>query len=283
LIRGFEIRKPWLLNFFLYNCRSCDAPFDLPGKVGKCGHGRTGQDNLMRQKLSKRVVLTVLAGMLVQALVLVRAQNPATPYLNMASLDQYLMEDRNAEIALAKSAAPKSISDQAEVLVLDREGYSTAVKGTNGFVCMVERSWAAGIDDPDFWNPKLRGPICFNPPAVRSYLPITVAKTKLVLAGKSKAQMFEAIEAALDKKELPSQEPGAMSYMLSKDGYLAGTVGHWHPHLMFFVPQTDAKTWGANLAGSPVVEADDPQDRLTIFMVLVAKWSDGTLDSGSPH
>ena len=83
------------------------------------------------------------------------AQNAETPYPSMAPLDQYLME-RNAEIALARSAAPESISRDAEVLVLGRHGYESADKGKNGFVCMVERSWTAGIDDPDFWNPKLR-------------------------------------------------------------------------------------------------------------------------------
>jgi hypothetical protein len=76
----------------------------------------------------------------------------------------------------------------------------------------------AGIDDPDFWNPKLRAPICFNPPAVRSYLPQTIRKTELILAGRSKAQMFEHIQAALDRKELPAPEFGAMCYMMSKQG-----------------------------------------------------------------
>src|ERR1035438_1046330 len=91
-------------------------------------------------------------------------------------LDQYLME-RNAEIALARSAAPESISQDAEVMVLGRRGYETVVKGKNGFVCMVQRSWAAGIDDPDFWNPKLRAANCFNPPAARTYLPNTIKRT----------------------------------------------------------------------------------------------------------
>ena len=104
----------------------------------------------------------------------------------MAPIDQYLMPDESSEIALARSAAPKSVSDEAEVLVLGRDGYKTAVKGKNGFVCLVERSWTAPSDDPDFWNPKIRSPICFNAPAVRTYLPITLMKTQLVLAGKSK-------------------------------------------------------------------------------------------------
>src|SRR5579864_5681612 len=207
------------------------------------------------------------------------AQEAKTPYSSMAPVDQYLIEDRNAEIALARSAAPESISRDAEVLVLGRHGYETASQGKNGFVCIVERSWTAPIDDPNFWNPKLRGPICLNPAAARSYLPLTIKKTDLILAGQSKTQMVESIKAGLDKKELPTPEPGAMCYMLSKQGYLSDHDGHWHPHLMFFVPQTEAGTWGADLPGSPILATDDPQDRLTIFLIPVAKWSDGTADS----
>ena len=133
-------------------------------------------------------------------------QTPSTPYPVMAPINQYLMPDESTEIALARSAAPKSVSDEAEVLVLGRDGYKTAVKGKNGFVCMVERSWTAPSDDPDFWNPKIRSPICFNAPAARTYLPITLMKTQLVLAGKSKDEMFKAIASALDNKELPPLE-----------------------------------------------------------------------------
>jgi hypothetical protein len=205
-----------------------------------------------------------------------QAQDAKTPYPSMAPLEQYLIEDRNAEIALARSAAPVSVSQDAEVMVLGRHGFETAVKGKNGFVCVVERSWSAGINDPDFWNPKLRGPICMNAPAARTYLPLTIKKTELVLGGRSKAEMFDGIKDAFDKKELPTLEPGAMCYMLSKQGYLNDRDGHWHPHLMFFVPETDAKTWGANLPESPIFGFKDTQDRLTIFFVPVAKWSDGT-------
>ncbi|MGC2194576.1 MAG: hypothetical protein WA628_07865 [Terriglobales bacterium] len=207
-----------------------------------------------------------------------RAQQAQTAYLKMAPLEQYLMADRNAEIALARSAAPESISHDAQVLVLGQHGYETAVKGKNGFVCMVQRSWTAGIDDPDFWNPKLRAPICFNPPAARSYLPFEIKKTEWLLAGQSKAQMFASIKAGLDRKELPTPESGAMGYMMSKQGYLNDHDGHWHPHLMFFVPRMDALTWGADLPGSPILAADDAQDRLTVFLIPVAKWSDATAD-----
>jgi hypothetical protein len=229
---------------------------------------------IFRMIKAQSFALVVLLGVAWQA----QGQDTKTLYPSMARLEQYLIADRNAEIALARSAAPESISQDAEVLVLGRHGYETAVKGKNGFVCVVQRSWTAPIDHPDFWNPKLRAPICFNPPAARSYLPLVIKKTELILAGQSKAQMFDSITAAFDKKELPAQEPGAMCYMLSRQGYLSDRDGHWHPHLMFFVPQTDAVTWGADLPGSPILASDDPQDRLTVFLIPVAKWSDGTAD-----
>jgi hypothetical protein len=197
------------------------------------------------------------------------------PYPNMAPLGQYLME-RKAEIALARSAAPDSISHDAEVMVLGQHGYETAVKGKNGFVCMVERSWTAPIDDPDFWNPKLRAPICFNPPAVRTIVPQTIRKTALILATRSKEQMVKEIKAALDRKELPPPESGSMCYMMSKQGYLSSRDGHWHPHLMFFVPLTEPTAWGAGLPGSPIIGVKDTLGQLTVFLIPVAKWSDGT-------
>jgi hypothetical protein len=233
----------------------------------------------MNRKALRTIGLTNFAVLVVLAAVWqAQAQEVQTKYPTMASLDQYMME-RNAEIELARSAAPESISHDAEVMVLGRRGYETVVKGKNGFVCMVQRSWAAGIDDPDFWNPKLRSPICLNAPAARSFLPLIIKRTELILAGSSKDQMFAAIQAAIDKKKLPTQESGAMCYMMSKQGYLSDRDGRWHPHLMFFVPLTEPAVWGAGMPGSPVVGAfTDGPERLTVFLVPVGKWSDGTAD-----
>jgi hypothetical protein len=203
------------------------------------------------------------------------AQDAKTPYPNPAPMEQYRME-RNAEIALARSAAPESISRDAGVMILGQHGYETAVQGKNGFVCLVERGWASGTEEPNFWNPRLRGPICFNAAAVRSYVPITLKRTESILASQSKARMSEAIQAAFDKKEFPAPEPGAMCYMLSKQGYLDDRAGPWRPHLMFFVPLTDASAWGADVPGSPIIGAVDKLNRLTVFLVPVATWSDGT-------
>jgi hypothetical protein len=212
-----------------------------------------------------------------------RAQAANASYPVMAPLDQYLIADEKAEIALARSAAPPSISDAAEVMVLRRDAYATAAKGSNGFVCIVERSWAKPTDDSEFWNTKIRAPHCFNPAAARTFLPIFLQKTKLVLAGKSRAQILTATTAALEKKELPALAPGAMCYMMAKQQYLGDDGGNWHPHLMFFVAGDAEKSWGANLHGSPVIAASDPEERATIFMVMSATWSDGTPGPSMTH
>ncbi len=225
------------------------------------------------------LVLSTVSGVSRQAW----AGDAKTQYPTMAPLDQYLMADRNAEIALSRSAAPTSISGDATVLVLEKSGYQTAVEGKNGFTCLVERSWMSPFDSAEFWNPKMRGPICYNPAAVRTILPYTVNRTKLALTGLSKAQIHENITAAVAKNKLPMPEAGAMSYMLSKAGNLGDSVGHWRPHLMFSVPKTGEASWGADLAGSPVMFDDEHRDvpePETIFMVPVPYWSDGT---AAPH
>ncbi len=208
------------------------------------------------------------------------AQDAMTPstttsYAKMAPVDQYLMTDQSAEIALARSAAPDSIARDAEVQVLGRHGFETAVKGKNGFVCIVERSWTSA-PDPDFWNPKVRTPICYNAAAARSVLLRNIKRTDLILAGRTQAQVDEAIVAAVDKKELPAMEPGAMCYMMSKQGYGGDSVEHWPSHLMFYFSQTDPAIWGAGLPGSPIIAMSDAQEHVTTFVIAVQRWSDGT-------
>jgi hypothetical protein len=194
----------------------------------------------------------------------------------MAPLEQYLMADRSAEITLARSAAPESISRDAEVLILGRHGYETAIKGKNGFVCIVERSWMAPFDDPEFLNPDQRLPLCLNPAGARSHLPLTFKTTELALAGLSKTQISAGIKAAFDKKELPLPEPGAMCYMMSKQQYFGAKYGNADPHLMFWFPKTDDMYWGAGAPGSPVYVHQYAPQPITEFIISVSKWSDGT-------
>jgi hypothetical protein len=242
--------------------------------------------------MKRETVKMIASGFFALALALstarhAQAQDAKNPYpTSMAGIEQYLM-DRDAEIALARSAAPPAISNDATVLVLGRNGYETAVEGKNGFVCNVDRSWMDQFENsPEFWNPRRRGPVCYNPPAARTVLPILLIRTRLALAGKSKAEMNEGMKAAIEKGELPALEPGGMAYMLSKQGFLNSKCGNCSPHLMFYVPVKDAHTWGAGALSSdfPVLLAphfNGAPEPVTEFIVPVSNWSDGTpADSG---
>ncbi len=211
------------------------------------------------------------------------ARDGKSAYPSMAPVEQYLMA-RDAEIALARSAAPEAISRDADVLVLGRHGYETAVKGKNGFVCAVERNWMGpfeGDGADNFWNPKNRGPICFNPPAARSILPITIKRTEMVLAGQSKAQIFEGMKAFV-KHGMPPLEPGAMSYMMSKEQHLNdGDHPNWMAHLMFYTPVMDGSVWGADLPRAPIMlnpQFHGDPEPIDVFMIPAGWWSDGTAD-----
>lgn len=215
------------------------------------------------------------------------AQDAATPYPKMAPIEQYLM-DRTAEIELARSAAPDSISRDATILVLGRQGYETAVQGKNGFVCMVGRAWGAAFDWAEFWNPKVRAADCLNPQAARSVLPVAYLRARMVMAGRSKAEMVSALKAAYENKQLPDLESGAMDYMMSKSSYLTDEGEHNMPHVMFYTLVKDGKDWGSGAEASPVLSSPlwffAPKDQsqtkglppILVFLVAVTNWSDGT-------
>src|SRR5260370_1165016 len=226
------------------------------------------------------MVLVISIGFLVP-----KAAAQSDKYSKMAPVDQYLME-RNAEILLARSAAPDSISRDATIRVLGRQGYETAVRGKNGFVCMVERSWMEAFDSPEFWNPKVRGAECLNRQAARSILPIADLRTRMVMAGHSEAEIVSALKAAFANKQLPDLESGNMVFMMSKSAYLYDAGDHNGPHLMFFTALNDGKDWGAGVSGSPVVagadwwflSSEEPsqgkgQPPILGFAVAVTKWS----------
>jgi hypothetical protein len=212
-----------------------------------------------------------------------QAHAETTLYPKMAPVDEYLMTDKDAEVALARSAAPDSISRDAEVLILGRHGFKTAVKGKNGFICIVGRGWTSA-PDADYWNPKVRVPMCVNAPAAHSYLLRITKLTELGLAGRAPAQAEKVVAAAVARKELPPMAPGAMCYMMSKQGYGGVAAPHWASHLMFFFSDTDPAIWGANLSGSPVIAIADSTEHLTQFVIPTQKWSDGTDDlEAAPH
>jgi hypothetical protein len=207
------------------------------------------------------------------AVVATAAAEPGQTSSEAAPLDQYLMADRAGEIALARSAAPPSISGNASVMVLDRGGYVPAGTGSNGFTCLVLRSWTAGFSDPIFWDARVRGPVCYNPSAVRSVLPQVLERAQWVMAGLPKAEMQARARTSPAVNRAP--EPGSFGYMMSKDQFIStGANPHWHPHLMFYQAHATSADWGADLPGSPVFS--DVEDAVTLYFIPLSKWSDGS-------
>ena len=244
--------------------------------------------------MSRRSKLTIVSVLVISiAFGVSNAAAQTDPYPKMAPVDQYLME-KTAEIQLARSAAPDSISRDATILVLGRQGYETAVQGMNGFVCMVGRGWGAAFDWPEFWNPKVRAADCMNPQSARSILPIAYLRARMVMAGRSKAEMLAAVKAAFEHKQLPDLESGAMDYMMSKSAYLTDEGPHNLPHVMFYTRLRDGKDWGSGAAGSPVMSSPlwyfSPKEEsqvkglppILVFLVAVTNWSDGT-PAGQQH
>lgn len=203
------------------------------------------------------------------------------PYPNMAPLAQYLPASQADEIAAARTAAPASISDKAEILVLGAHGYETAVKGTNGFVCFVGRSWGQDFDAPEFWNPKIHTPQCFNAAAASSVLPDYLKRTKWALAGVTLKEMAARTKAAWTTHEFRPPAPESVAFMMSKDQYIndpqEGAEPRWYPHVMFFMPATDEGKWGSNIHGSPIFSNTSDAEPITTFFVVAPKWSDGSL------
>ena len=232
----------------------------------------------------QRKAMGVLASTVLGALISsgpVSSQTPQTPYPVMAPHEQYLPSSQAAEIALARSAGPAMVSDKAEILVLGAHGYETAVKGSNGFVCFVQRSWGKDFDQPEFWNPKIRTPQCWNAAAASSVLPEHLKRTQWVLAGVSKEEMQARTKAALAAHEIGPPAPGSMAYMMSKEQYIndpqPGSEPRWYPHVMFFVPATEASSWGANGRGGPIFSTTSTVEPITTFFVVAPRWSDGSL------
>lgn len=232
-------------------------------------------------KVTGRRALASGLSLAAASLVVAGTAQAASPYPAMAPVGDYLM-DRTAEVAMARTAAPASVSADATVLSLTAKGYVTAAKGKNGFTCLVERAWFSGLKDEGFWNPKLRAAVCYNREAAKSVLPTFMTRTGWVLSGASQAEVLKRTHAAMAAKQIPVPAVGSVTYMLSKQSYLGDTAkGPWRPHIMFYMPPMATADWGADAAGSPIQSSEAGVDPYTMFYVLVAKWSDGTPDEAA--
>lgn len=186
-------------------------------------------------------------------------------------LQAYMM-DRAAEIALARSAAPDSISQNATVKVLTPMGFVVAENGSNGFVCMVMRAWSAPTFTPVqlrniVYDATIRAPICFDPRASLNVMPYYELRSKLGMQRKTPDQITHGIQDAYANGQLPKREAVSFGYMWSADMNLGPPIGHWHPHVMVFAPYYQNAMVGGNPFGSPLPQVTD--DAGTPFTVIV--------------
>ena len=205
--------------------------------------------------------------MLLTAVMAVSAQTDA----RYPPLGEYLMPPE-AEIALARSAAPATISDHATIKVLTDTGFAVVSEGDNGFVCLVMRGWSAPTYTPAqfrdlVYDPTVRAPICFDPAAARTVLPYYELRTQLSMEGKTPDQIAAGLEAAYAQGELPQRDGVSFAYMWSADQNLGGGIGAWHPHVMVFAPYYENAMVGGNEFGSPLPQVTD--DAGTPFTVVV--------------
>jgi hypothetical protein len=193
------------------------------------------------------------------------AQAPAYPPLR-----EYLMPEQD-EITLAESAAPAAITDHATIKVLSPSGYRIARQGQNGFTCLVMRGWTAPTYTPAqfrnfVYDATIRAPICFDPVATRSVLPYYELRSQVGMSGRTPAQIAESVQEAYSTGKLPKRE-ASLAYMWSADQTLGQGIGHWHPHMMVFLPYYDNTVVGGNAFGSPLPQLSD--DAETPFSVVV--------------
>jgi hypothetical protein len=201
----------------------------------------------------------------------------------IGQIGPYLPTSRQTEIDLARSAAPAAISGSADILVFGPKGYELESKGTNGFVCLVQRSWGNDPGEPEFFNSRIRGPICMNAAAARSLLPAYLELTTWVLQGETEDQILSRVKAEVGSGRIVPPEAGAMSYMMSKNGYVSDDDHAWRPHFMIFLPSSISTTsWGANLANSPILGRTSKAQPFTVLYVPLSRWSDGSMGP-APH
>jgi len=218
--------------------------------------------------------LTVVLAFLLAALdaSTMQAQNP-----KYSPLSEYMMT-AEAEVALARSAAPENVSAHATVKVLTASGYKVAAQGDNGFICLVMRGWSAPTYSPAqfrdlVYDAGVRAPICFNPPAARQVLPYYELRSKFGMEGRTPDQIGEGVQAAYVKGQLPRRDEVSFAYMWSADQNLGTGIGHWHPHMMIFAPYYDNSLLGNNEFGGAFPQLSD--DTGTPFAVVVIPVDDG--------
>lgn len=172
-------------------------------------------------------------------------------------------------VALARSAAPASISDSADVWVPSQDGYRKVVSGTNGWTCLVEKD-----------HPESVAPLCYDPEGTRTIIPGVLKIRELEAAGLGYRAALDSVEALYRTGALTPPARPVISLMLSRHQVLYATpegprVGAWKPHVMIYQPGIrDADTALPENFG--VVMISGVGHVFSYIVVPVEAWSDGS-------
>jgi hypothetical protein len=172
------------------------------------------------------------------------------------------MLPRQQEIALARSAAPRAVTDSATVYVLTDSGYVVAVAGSGGVACYVSRSWPESVE-----------PHCFDAEGAATILPMEMRRVELMHRGKTAAEADREIADGLASGRFRLPRRPAMSYMMSGGQVLYNDegrrVGRWHPHLMIYYPfltGSDIGLAGDDLNTAVLVDPGKPTSNMMIVV-----------------
>lgn len=172
--------------------------------------------------------------------------------------------DLEREIALARSAAPATVSAEATVLVLRRgEGFVVGEEGTSGVTCLVDRTWPQTIE-----------PHCYDPEGAETILPMRLRWAELRERGWPKERIDADIEEGIAAGRFRLPNRPVLTWMMSDGQVLydddGSFVGKWQPHLMIYYPGlTEGElglSGGAYRHGPFLSDAGKPTSTLIIMM-----------------
>ncbi|MFN8650736.1 MAG: hypothetical protein U0133_02390 [Gemmatimonadales bacterium] len=167
------------------------------------------------------------------------------------------------EIALARSAAPPSVSATARIWIFAAGRYTIGDSGTSTVECYVGRSWPRALE-----------PQCFDAEGARTILPLERRISELLHSGASRDSVERHVAAGLAAGTFQLPRRPAMTWMLSAAQELydddGSPAGAWKPHIMIYYPYLtpDAVGTGSNddLAAGLVVSPGTPRSS---FMIVV--------------
>jgi len=190
-----------------------------------------------------------------------------------------LLLERDAEVRLARSAAPASVSARARVWILENGRYTVADSGVGGVECYVSRSWPLSLE-----------PHCFDAEGAATIMRLEMRGVELAHAGvpREEAKRQLALALAAGEYRLPARP--AMSWMMSAQQVLYGDdgrlAGPWRPHLMIYIPFLTAELAGTGSNTDPfsgmVVEPGTPMANLMIVVPRAVETAPAPAPGRSP-